>query len=302
MTASLPRTDHDGNETMTSNTNDTSTAPAALAPRRSNWVLLTTSIVGGMLLIGVIAWAALAGIGQSVRSSGGADLQTFTADVSGITELDIDAAASNFSVVYDSSAGDDTALLEVQGSGMRSWNMNRDGAQLQVESNNAFSFGWFGFGPADRQTVVLHLPREMQQHTLDAELSLSSGVLSMEGEFGDLVTEVSAGEMIIGGVARSFRGEVSAGSLVFELQDVSDFGLEVSAGGATGEIVGQAPRTAEFSVSAGSAEVAMPNTEYRVVSDVSAGAFENLLRTDPATSRVIDVEVSAGELILKPGR
>lgn len=270
-------------------------------PRRSRWVLITTSIVGGVLLLGVIAFAAVGGILRSLQADH-TSAQSMTAETNGIDSLDIDAAASRFSVVYDSKGGESTALLEVQGGSGRSWNLQRDGSDLRVSSSTPFGFGWLGFGSIDLQTVVLHLPTSMRSQQLDADLSLSAGSLQIDADFDELTTEVSAGEMNVDGSANALSVEVSAGSLLFDLDDVSDAEFDVSAGRAKGELNGTAPRSTDISVSAGSVDLVLPDVEYRVDSEVSAGRLKNLVRTDPNSRNVISVEVSAGEVVLQAGR
>ena len=54
-------------------------------------------------------------------------------------------------------------------------------------------------------------------------------------------------------------------------------------------------------MSAGTADIWLPDEVYSVTSDVAAGDFQNALRTDNSVmTHVIEVEVAAGGLSLRP--
>ena len=281
--------------------NDTQQTPA----RRSNWVLITTSIVGGAVLLGAIASAAIAGVymaarGSNSASGSGSGDRAITADVRDLDELDIDAGSADFSVVYDGEGGADTALLVVSG-GTREWTMRRDEGALEIDSSRGFFLDWLTFGPDFGQTVVLHLPEQLRDRQMDADLDLSSGSLRVAGVFGELNVEVSSGEAVVAGSARSVDAHLSSGGLEFELADVTEADLEVSSGVMRGELTGEAPRRAELSVSSGSIDLILPDVPYDLRSSVSSGSADNLLRTDPSASRTLDVRVSSGSVMLRPG-
>ena len=59
------------------------------------------------------------------------------------------------------------------------------------------------------------------------------------------------------------------------------------------------PRTLELDVSAGSLDVTVPDGDYDVTSDVSAGDFDNRVGSTPGADSTVDVQVSAGKAILQ---
>lgn len=265
-------------------------------PRRTNVALIVTSIVGGVLLLAAIGAAATAGV-LSLTRSGAA--QTLTADARGIAELDIDASSADFRIVYDDAAEPGSAVLEA-GDGDREWVLRRDGETLVAEPRSGFSWNWLRFGPGVEQTVVLHLPGELRETRLDAELELSSGSLRAEGRFGELDIDVSSGMLTVEGEARSLDIDVSSGRAEFRLADVEEASLGLSSGDLVGEFSGAAPREVEIEVSSGRAEATLPDVPYAVAERVSSGTVDNRLRTDPASRNGIEVGVSSGAVVLRP--
>ena len=52
-------------------------------------------------------------------------------------------------------------------------------------------------------------------------------------------------------------------------------------------------------MSAGSVEVTVPEGEYDVVSDVTAGDFDNRVGSTPGADSSVNVQVSAGKAVLQ---
>jgi hypothetical protein len=52
-------------------------------------------------------------------------------------------------------------------------------------------------------------------------------------------------------------------------------------------------------VSAGSLNLTVPDGEYNVTSEVSAGGFENKIGSSPDADSTVDVQVSAGQVVLR---
>jgi hypothetical protein len=278
---------------MTTLTPPTLPAPSGSAPRpprRTGAVVVAglTIALGGVLFLG----AATSGALRTVTSSASAS-ETLTLDVAGVTDLDIDASATDLRVVF---ADVDVASLTVDG-GRTGWRFERDGDELQVESPPRGPFVlWFG----GNGRTVLTLPEELSG--TDASLSLSAGSLTANGSFAELEVDVSSGDLRVSGDARSVTAEVSAGSADLRLADVSDAEFDLSAGGMTAELTGRAPRQVGIDVSAGSLELLLPAGDYDVRSDVSAGSLDNRLESAAGGgSGTVEVHVSAGEVTLLPG-
>ena len=77
--------------------------------------------------------------------------------------------------------------------------------------------------------------------------------------------------------------------------------LSVSAGSLTVALSGRQPSDIELDVSSGSARVTVPEGEYDVTSDVSAGNLDNGLGSTPGADSTIRVQVSAGQAVLRAG-
>lgn len=289
---------NDGNELM-SETNTTS-------PRRSSWVAITTGVLGGVLLLGAASSAAVAGVFTANYDSA-AKPQLLTETAEGISEIDVDASAARFVLTCDGDGGDSDEFTLSTSNGSREWSMKRHGNSLRVEPVDRWFGGFSMIGPRNNrlQDVSLSLPRSACDgaRPLDADLELGAGSLQVDGAFGALDLSVGAGKVWIDGSATALDADVSAGEAVFTLADVRTAEISVSAGQLRGEFTGAAPKRVDIEVSAGSADLWLPDEVYAVTSEVAAGEFENSLRTDQSMAkREIDVEVSAGGLRLHPRR
>lgn len=259
----------------------------------SRTIALVTSLVGGFVLLGVGGSAALATVSTIRAGEAGPSFQT--AAVDGVTELDVHSAAADFTLEF---ADVDEASLEVTGSGRQAWVLERDGDELVVKTKRMlwdFCFGWCG---THDQTVTLTLPKRLDGR-LDAELSVSAGGFTARGGFGDLDLTVSAGEMRFEGAASELATRVSAGEATVRASGVGVADFKVSAGKLIAELTGGQPDEVRLKVSAGGADVTLPAGAYDVSSDVSAGSFDNRLRTSSTSTHRVDVSLSAGNATLR---
>lgn len=269
--------------------------PAPAAPRRSGSnrvVAILAAVLGGLILLGTLGSAAWGTVRDAMRVHG-----SWTADARGVTSLDVEAAASMVTIEF----GDvDEAVLEVTDARRGDWRLERDDDALVVRSPDRFP-GWgpdWGFGRRDGETAVLTLPESLRDAGLDAELSLSAGELRADGAFGDLSIDLGGGAMDVSGSAETLDVEVSAGQTEIDLADVAEASFDVSAGRLLGELTGDAPDAIAITVSAGSLELGLPDEEYDVRSDVSAGSFDNGLDVSASASSTVTVEVAAGRVQL----
>lgn len=254
-------------------------------PRASARVIAAIAIaLGAVLILGTVLTTAASAAWQATRGSGSG---TLSADATGIRALTIDTAAADVRIVY----GGDTATLEVTDNAS-DWRLDRTGDTLRVTRDRG------GWGPdlwfSGDDDVVLRLPSALQRVALDAEFSLSSGSLRADGAYGRLALDLSAGLMNVTGTADTLVAEVSAGRLELDLADARTAELTVSAGLADGRLTGTAPQQVSVDVSAGRADLVLPDAAYAVTDDVSAGGFSNDLREDPASRHRVSVSVGAG--------
>lgn len=282
-------------------------------PKKQNWVAITAGVLGGVLLLGTVSTAAMAGV-FAATDDGKEKSQRLFEDAAGVTRIEVDASAAKFVISCDSagalgddesSTGQDTFALLTSG-GSREWRMVRHGDTLRVEPvDRGFGLSLFGLDQYRMQNVSLAVPQSACERAtpLDAELGLGAGQLQVDGRFGELSLEVGAGDARVTGEVRSLSADVSAGGATLNLSGVRTASLSVSAGDLWGDFDGAAPERIDVEVSAGSAELTLPDEVYAVTSDVSAGDLENSLRTDNGvTANTIRVEISAGSLALHPRR
>ena len=258
-------------------------------------ILISTAILGGIILAGVGSTAAIA----AVANGSGVETARETAPVDGVTALDLEVSAADFTVEYDDVA---EATLRTAGGRAGDWTLERDGDELVVSSpGNRFDlcFAWCGW---EKRSAVLTLPAELEDRGIEADVSLGAGTLFVRGDFGSLDLEMGAGDADVTGAIGSFQLDLGAGDFTGELADVREADFQVSAGSAEARLTGSAPKRLELDVAAGDLTLTLPDETYAVQSRVAAGDFANELRVDPSSPRVIDAEVSAGDLTLRPGK
>ena len=260
-------------------------------------IMITTAIIGGFALLVTGTSAAVAAVGA--QSAPGSVASGTALDTTGITGVEVDASAADLSIEF----GDvSEATLEVTGPRADQWSLRRDQNELVVESPRGIFGFCFGWCPPDEQIVVLTLPTALSNGTVDLDATLGAGALRADGAFRDVDLELSAGRMNVAGSARSVDLEMGAGNFSADLSDVVEASLTVSAGSADVRLTGQAPRETDLEVSAGSLDLTLPDVPYQVHSEVSAGNLDNQLRTGSSARNLIEAEVSAGKIVLRPGR
>lgn len=274
------------------------TTPTPHSPQRrstASTVGIVAAILGGIVLLLALGTVAVSTIAHALRSADTEDHTLVLADVDGIEKVRAVVGAATFTVEF----GDTTsAELDItQSSGIR-WNLERKGDDIVVDTRDGWfwDFCLFGCSWAPEQ-VTLTLP-ETLSGVIDADLSLGSGTIDARGDFVNLGLDISAGQLIMQGSADTVSTEVSAGFAQISLADVRDASVEVSAGKAVVELTGRAPEQIRVDVSAGEADLTVPDRTYRVQSDVAAGNFTNNLRTDPSARNSVDVSVAAGEVTI----
>jgi hypothetical protein len=255
-------------------------------------VAILTVALGCAVVLGALGTAIFSTVAAaSVRTD------TQTADVAGVESLNVAVDAASLRIEF---ADVSEATLEVTGGlGVGEWTLERQDDELTVATPHRFGPGWI-FGGEVRATLTL--PRELEGADLDAALELSAGELTVDGSFGDLGIDVGAGTLTVDGAAQTLTADLSAGGADIDLADVAEAKFTVSAGTVDARLTGTAPRAVTVDVSAGSLDLRLPDETYDVRSDVSAGDFENGLRTDADAGNVVDVTVSAGTVTITEGR
>lgn len=269
--------------------------PAMIPPsgrRPSSRVVAVIAICAGAVLI---AGTVFTGILGAVRTTA-VHTDTLTASAAGLTAFDVEVSAAEVTVTYDTVT--EATLTVTGGSGADSWRLERNGDRLIVAADRDWwsRWGWLR-GP---DTVELVLP--VAARGADADVDVDSGSFTARGDFGVLDLSMNAGSLRIDGTAQSLMTDVNAGSARVDLDGVTEASLTVNAGSFDGTLSGTAPSDIAIDVSAGRIDLTVPDTTYALTSEVSAGRFSHELATDPGARNRIDVQVSAGAVILTPGR
>ncbi len=268
--------------------------PRPPAGGSSRAVAIIVIVIGAFVLLGAMISAAVGTI-----ASASVHTTPRSVDADGVNELAIDTAAGSLRVEF---ADVSEAELEVTGSwGSNDWRLERTGDTLEVSSPDRFRwFGWGGWFGDQRTDGVLRLPSSLEG--LDADISLAAGDFQADGEFGVLGLSLAAGSFDVSGAAESVVVDVSAGRGTLEIDGASTAELTVSAGALDAALTGDQPDSVEIDVSAGSLNLTVPEGEYDVDSDVSAGGFDDGVGSTPGASSTIQVQVSAGQAVLNSAR
>ena len=67
------------------------------APKRSNWVAITTGVIGGVLLLGAASTAVVAGV-FATKFDANVSPQLIREDAAGIKRIDVDSSAARFTL------------------------------------------------------------------------------------------------------------------------------------------------------------------------------------------------------------
>lgn len=279
---------------MTTDTISTQDAPydAPPPPRRSNGVAILVTVLGVALILGLL----VQGLAFGVHTAAGTDSSTQTADVDGVTSLDLDTSSGDLAVTF---ASVNEATLDITTTGASSdgdWSLEVDGDRLVVRQDNDWFWFWPNFG-SSRTTAELVLPDELEG-VVSAQLSVSAGSMSLRGDLAEVEIDVAAGSLTFEGASTSLDAEVSAGDADVVTSGPETVDIRVSAGRLTGTITGEAPARTSVEVSAGNANLDLPDAEYAVTGGVSAGDRSIDVRTDPASPHQLHVEVSAGDAVI----
>ncbi|WP_309065960.1 hypothetical protein [Microbacterium sp.] len=254
-------------------------------------ITVVTAAIGGVVLLGTAASAAVTGSAQLSRSD-----ETRTSDVRGVRTIDVDVDGADLTVRFD---GSDEARLDVSGVDARGWSLERDGDRLVVRGPD---HRWDWFGPdwlRAGTTATLLLPDELEG--ADADLSLQAGALDVDGEFGAIGVDVGAGSLTLDGAATSLDARVSAGRADITLDGVEQAEYRVSAGRLVSELT-TVPDAVDLTVEAGSLVLTIPDAEYDVRANREAGSFRSDLTEADDAASTITATVSAGSIELHPAR
>ncbi|GEK81635.1 DUF4097 family beta strand repeat-containing protein [Agrococcus baldri] len=273
----------------------TITTPTSTS-RPGRWISIVVIVLGAIGIVYGVGSGLVRGFSSHAATS-----NAYSADVTGIEELRIDSSASAFEIRF----GDvDEATLDVTTNGgpVQEWRLERSGDALVVDTD--WRWNWLGFGIilGDRvgeERAILTLPAELEGRGLGLEVGVSAGSFEAAGDWGTAAVDLSAGDVDLTGTAESLSVEVSAGEARLDLATTGAVVLDVSAGRVVGALTGEQPASVEARVSAGSVDLVIPDGEYAVTEDTSAGSSDVRVVDDPNAASTIDVHVSAGSVTLR---
>lgn len=268
--------------------------PASGSGSGSRAIAIVAIVLGSLVLLSTLTSAVFSTIASATERTTTRSIAT-----SGIDSLDVRVGGGSLRVEFSDVR---EAELEVTGAwGADRWTLERRDDRLVVATPNRFGTwigDWLTWGDdRDRSSGVLRLPQTLAGS--DAELALSAGRLVVAGDFDELDLEVSAGRLEASGSATELSARVSAGRGDLDLSGVEEASFTVSAGMIGSRLSGRQPESIEATVSAGSLHLWVPEGDYAVTSDVSAGGFDNRIGSDPRATSRIDVDVSAGQVVLR---
>ncbi|MCH1883407.1 DUF4097 family beta strand repeat-containing protein [Agrococcus sp. ARC_14] len=273
------------------------TIPTPTATNRpGRWISILVIVLGAIGIVYGVGSGVVRGFSSHAATSNG-----YTADAAGVEELRIDSSAAAFEIRFDDV---DQARLDVTSDGgpTQEWRLSREGSTLEVDTD--WRWHWFGFGVilGDRvgeERAVLTLPAALERQELGLDVQVASGSFETAGDWGTTAIDLSAGDVDLTGTAESLSIEVAAGEARIDVATTGAVDLDVSAGRVVGALTGEQPASIDARVSAGSIELTIPDGEYAVTEQVSAGDSEVRVVDDPSAASTIDVEVSAGHVSLR---
>jgi hypothetical protein len=263
-------------------------APEPPRDRSAARVISILTIALGVAVVVVTVWGAIVPTVRAATARSGVQTVAVPANVSA---LDIDVDAADLDIRFDDV---DEATLLVERFGGDDWTLESDGGVLRVHTPRDRWWSWFGSSNGD---ATLTLPSSLSG--VDAVIGLDAGSVVADGDFGALELDLGAGDAGLRGSATALTLDLSAGRADVDLVDVADAVFEVDAGEIAGSFGGTAPDSIRITANAGSVDVALPDAEYDVTSQVAAGSFDNGLTVSSSSPRTVAVEVSAGSVRLR---
>ncbi len=272
----------------------TADRPATTGGRRRGGITGVVTIIGVLVLaLLVIQGGAAASWGNGRPHSG-----SYSAAVDDISRIDIDISRATLTTTF----GDvPEATLDITSTGWRAedpWTFEVDGDRLVVSDRRQ---AWFlPFLGSRGVTAELTLPRDLEG-TIDLEMDLAAGDVDVLGDYRQVDVQVAAGSAAFEGASTTLTVDVSAGDATIVTSGPESVDVEVSAGRVTADVTGTPPGSTVVDVSAGDVHLYLPDGDYAVSGEVSAGDRSIDVRTDPAAAATLQVDVSAGDATVAYG-
>nr|WP_278102101.1 hypothetical protein [Microbacterium proteolyticum] len=264
-------------------------APVPTPPRRSPRslaVAIGTIVIGGFVIVGTLLSTGFTAARELRSSDATAPLQQTAVD--GVRDLDIEVSGGALTVVFA-----DVSEAQLDGSGIGGWTLEQDGDTLKVATPRR-SFADWGNGAQ----ATLTLPQDLERTNLDLRVEVAGGSLDLAGDYGDVDVQVAGGGATVTGSASALSISVSGGSATADVEGVDAATFEVTDGDLVADLTGAAPARTSIEVTAGSADIGLPDDTYRLTSD-GPGSVDSALRTSPTATPRIDVQATLGSVTLR---
>lgn len=276
------------NSTSPINTSPTGTSLTKTAPKTPlSPPRRLALLVGGVLGIALIGWGVVAIIGLLIPDTTERDQRTFDPQAQRLT---VDIGSGD--LVLRSGDGDQVQVNRTAQYGWRAPDVEEssgpDGVEVRADCSGFFLFGC----DVDYEITV--------PDGFTVELRASSGNVEVRDvTVEQLGAEVSSGDLDLSGVDGALRLQASSGDITADgLRS-----LDVEAEASSGEIrlgFAEAPDRVNVRASSGDVEIALPEGPYQVNADTSSGDDEIDVAQDPNARRIVDVQVSSGDVQIVP--
>ncbi|MDF2918235.1 hypothetical protein [Microbacterium sp. NPDC086615] len=266
------------------------TPPPAQTSRRGTVlaVSIVTIVVGAIALVGTVGGTAITAAATLADTRSG--VQAGSVSARGLTDLSVDVAGGSLTIEYGDGAD---ATLEAGDARRGGWTFERTGDTLRVSSPRGAFVDW------DRSPgATLTLPRSLKGSPLDGRIDVTGGTLDLDAEMRALTVNLAGGAVDLSGSAETLAVTVAGGAATADVEDVDTATFEVAGGELTAGLSGATPSRTTVTVTAGSADITLPDDEYRVVNQDGIGSVDNSLRTSSSAKAVVDVEAALGQVSL----
>jgi len=275
---------------MTTQTPLEPTPPPAPTSRRGTVlaVSIVTIVVGACALIGTVGGTAITAAATLADTR--SDITAGSVSARDLSDLAVDVAGGSLTIEYGDVAD---ATLDAGGARRGGWTFERAGDTLRVSSPRGAFIDW------DRSpAATLTLPRSLKDTPLDARLDVTGGTLDLDADMRGLTVNLAGGAVELSGRAETLEVTVAGGAASAEMENVDTASFEVAGGELTAGLSGRTPSRTTVTVTAGSADITLPDDEYRVVNTDGIGSVDNSLRTSSSAKAVVDVEAALGQVSL----
>jgi hypothetical protein len=249
-------------------------------------------VIGSVLLLLLVGWIALSIITALTRTDASGSYEVNEPFQS--IRLDVDASDTDVSFADVS----EPVITFDQGGSTRSVDFEQQvrGDELRITANTRgfFPFGFWPFGN-DTSTLDVVLPTSMNDGSLALEFSSAAGNMNLDGDFSEVIISVTAGDLDLSGSADVLTLDSTAGDVRVDEYAVNQARLNSTAGDVTVELV-ELPDTLEIDSVAGDQDITLPDGEYRINTDTTAGNVTLDAPSDPDAPRVYTFSSVAGDI------